>query len=254
MTVTKIIWTLWFQGWTVAPEMYKRCLNSWIDKNPTWMVRALDADSLKQYIPDFNKYLGENNIIDSTQVSLTHKSDIVRVVLLNEYGGIWVDASVYCYQPLDEWLPTNSGFFAFNQPGPDRPLSNWLIYSEADNRLLQLFTVQYFNWWSVNKSVVDYFIFHHLFDELLRKNTEFAALWAAVTKISADIPHSIYGYYSQVATPTVLSRISISPVYKTNIKHTQLSHNTVIDLCTNGTLVDAIRSNIRNANRSTQGV
>jgi len=39
----------------------------------------------------------------------------VRILLLHEFGGIWVDATLLCNRPLDEWLPSTmtEGFFAF---------------------------------------------------------------------------------------------------------------------------------------------
>lgn len=34
------------------------------------------------------------------QIGLAHLSDYVRAFLLDEYGGLWIDATVMCTQPL----------------------------------------------------------------------------------------------------------------------------------------------------------
>jgi mannosyltransferase OCH1-like enzyme len=43
---------------------------------------------------------------------------LARLCLLRTHGGVWVDATVFCRRPLDEWLPEHaaSGFFAFANP------------------------------------------------------------------------------------------------------------------------------------------
>ena len=43
------------------------------------------------------------------------ESDLLRLYLLNKYGGVWVDSTNLCRRPLDDWLPSaaRQGFFAF---------------------------------------------------------------------------------------------------------------------------------------------
>lgn len=168
--------------------MYQRCRQSWIERNPDWTVISLDSGNLSKYI-NISQYVD----VDKKIMTLTKRSNIARLMLLKQYGGLWVDASIYCYQSLDDWLPTEKGFFAFDKPGPGRPLSNWLIYAERDNYLLNTPASHYFNWWRDNDNDLNhnYFIFHHLFDELLKTNKHFNELWLEIPKISAIPPHSV---------------------------------------------------------------
>ena len=43
------------------------------------------------------------------------ESDLLRLYLLNKYGGVWVDSTNLCRRPLNDWLPSaaSQGFFAF---------------------------------------------------------------------------------------------------------------------------------------------
>ena len=113
--MTKIIWTCWFEGREAAPPLVQKCLSSWERNNPSWEFRCLDATSIERYVP-LRQY------IDLNRQSLTAASlsDIVRILLLREFGGVWVDATLFCNRPLDEWLPgvMEEGFFAFAAPGP----------------------------------------------------------------------------------------------------------------------------------------
>jgi len=106
----KTIWSCWFQGREAAPHLVKRCFSSWERENPGWHFRCLDAVSIERYV-------NLKGIVDLQSQSLTAASfsDIVRILLLHEFGGIWVDATLFCNRPLDEWLPSamTEGFFAF---------------------------------------------------------------------------------------------------------------------------------------------
>lgn len=117
---------LWYQGLDKAPLVVKKCVESWIRENPDWDVVVLDADSVtKHVIPD----LPQEKL---AKLDLTKQSNLIRLQLLSEYGGVWADATVLCLRPLDEWIDecTTSGFFAFAFPdGHNRVLSTWLLAS-----------------------------------------------------------------------------------------------------------------------------
>ena len=85
----KTIWSCWFQGREAAPHLVKRCFSSWERENPGWHFRCLDAVSIERYV-------NLKGIVDLQSQSLTAASfsDFVRILLLHEFGGIWVDATV----------------------------------------------------------------------------------------------------------------------------------------------------------------
>ena len=95
----KIIWTCWFQGRDCAPEVVRKCLQSWEDRNPEWDFRCLDADTIAKYL-DLDAYVD----LQRQQITAASLSDILRLLLLHEYGGVWVDATTFCNVPLDEWI------------------------------------------------------------------------------------------------------------------------------------------------------
>jgi hypothetical protein len=224
--IPKIIWMVWFQGLETAPPVVKACYASWQHINPTWEVRLLDADTLRTMLPDAVQY------IESKHIPAQALSDIIRILLLEKYGGVWADASVFCAKPLNEWISTVTphGFFAFSKPRKDKLISSWFLIASVGNPIITSWSNLTQTFWkrgvilhqrykkiyhkfdhamyliglsSIMKKtmhllkyvgVFPYFWFHFLFDELYKKDTSIRNKWKSTPHISADGPHSLLFY------------------------------------------------------------
>jgi hypothetical protein len=223
--IPRIIWVLWFQGISDAPFLIKKCIESWLQLNPDWDVIVLDQDNLGKYIaldlPD--------KVLE--KLSFAHKSDLVRLQLLSQYGGVWVDATTFCMLPLSEWIEEFilSGFFSFYKPGRDRLISNWFIVSEKGSPIIINLLEQLKSFWINNNfdistrsrkliirllkkifsrspkttkywfspiitniiKVHPYFVFHYMFERVVSKNSDCRAIWENTRKVSANASHRI---------------------------------------------------------------
>lgn len=226
------IYTLWLQGIEAAPDLVRLNFDRWARMNPGYRLEILDRKGVGDLLQDFP--LGVDRL---TPQAL---SDVVRARLLSTRGGIWVDASVLPTSPLDDWLPsliTSSGFFAFEKPGPDRPLSTWFLAATTNNMMMSKWYRAVERFWSVERSpygaIPDnpamavetwpdrfpYFWFHYLFQALVDRDPEFAAAWAACRKRSADAPHALQAALAKGAgsNPGHAARLATSaPVHKLN--------------------------------------
>lgn len=220
----KVIWFLWLQGLDQAPEVVRLCHESWRRRNPGWEVRALGRGDVDRYV-DLDEILGPNRETASPQAI----SDIVRVSLLADQGGVWADATVFCTQPLDDWLGAAAagGFFAFSAPSRDRLIASWFLASSPRNALILALRDAVRAYWSgrafqnhrrpwltrrlerlLGKSTGSarlwmapairdrlmlrpYYWLHYLFAETVRRDPEAAAVWAGAGKRSADGPHRL---------------------------------------------------------------
>ena len=166
----------------------RKCLDSWETRNPGWDFRCLDAGTIARYI-ELDAH------VDLRQQTLTAASlsDILRLLLLHEYGGVWVDATTYCNVPLDEWLPlaAYTGFFAFSRPADDRDLASWFLAALPGNALLAKWTARSLDYWHGRRSTQDYFWVHHQFGELCAIDGDALRAWQDTPRISADGPHAI---------------------------------------------------------------
>ncbi len=184
----KIIWSLWFQSRDEAPQIVRKCLDSWEYQNPTWEFRCLDANSIERYI-SIKDYID----LDQQEITAASLSDIVRILLLHEYGGVWVDATLFCNQALDTWLPElmTAGFFAFSVPAQNRLLSSWFLASEPNNLIVTRWCAQAIRYWKNRTHSDDYFWFHHQFNELCETDETVHRNWIRVPKLGANKPHAI---------------------------------------------------------------
>ncbi len=143
----RTIYFLWYQGLDQAPLVVRKCLELWKEKNPSWEIVVLDRDSLgchvRLEVPDDKLARLEKN----------HLADLVRVYLLAGHGGVWVDATVYCMRPLDEWLHEcmGSGFFCFHRPGPDRLISSWFLAAAKGNPIPAKMKVEFTEYWAKHR-------------------------------------------------------------------------------------------------------
>lgn len=90
--IPNVIYTYWHD--TNMPEIIKNCIATWKKHNPTYTIHIINKETLHKYMdPSINlsKY--------------THQltSDLIRLYILEKYGGIWMDASIYLNQSLD-WV------------------------------------------------------------------------------------------------------------------------------------------------------
>jgi len=185
----KVIWTCWFQGVNRAPRLVRQCLKSLEVVNPGWELKVLDGGDFRQFAP-IDDYLD----LRRQRLKPAALADVVRISLLQRFGGVWADATVLCRQPLDAWLPElmePSGFFAFDRPAPDRPLASWLLAAEPDNPLAAKWAMRVAGYWRGRRKADEYYWFHREFDRLCGSDPEAAEAWRITPRISADGPHSV---------------------------------------------------------------
>jgi|694.fasta_scaffold94412_1 hypothetical protein len=215
----KTIYILWFQGFNNAPPIVKICVNSYKYYNPDWNIILLDNTNLINYV-NLEDYIKD---INSKNIKKCHLSDIIRVLLLKLYGGLWVDATSFCNKPLNNWLPKyiTNGFFVFDKPWPDRLISNWFIYSDKNNYIIDKWCNQTIKYYNKNNEASNYFIHHYIFNSLYKYDIIFRQLWNNVPKLSANGPHYLQkiGYFNNI---TIKSKLEIDykivPVYKLTYK------------------------------------
>jgi hypothetical protein len=143
--IPKIVWIMWYQGFDSAPELVRKCLRSWQRHNPNWQIVPLDANNYKEYI-NLDDVIRQHH----HQIPIVHLSELVRINLLAKRGGVWVDASCFCCQPLDDWLGDYlaSGFFAFEKPGKDRLISSWFLAAAENCHLAKTYCQAVNLYWS----------------------------------------------------------------------------------------------------------
>lgn len=177
----KIIYILWFQGFDNAPYIVKKCLESWKYYNKDWKIVILDRTNISNYIT-LENYIDLSN----KKLLLAHESDIIRLCILKEHGGLWVDSTLFCTKPLDEWLPIlcTSGFFAFDRPWPNLIINVWFIYGDRNSYIINKWLESTIKYYKPRQQAHTYHIYTYLFEDLTKDNYLFQKIYKTVPKIS----------------------------------------------------------------------
>lgn len=215
-----IIWQYWDQGECAAPPIIAACLAS-VRKNCTnCEVRVLDANSIGRYInlPSFLK---------TKEISKPHLSDLIRLKLLANYGGTWLDASIFLTSPIPEVIQRAS-FFCYTRPCDPFLLSSWLISSRPAHPLVMTWHTALFDYWRTHDSIIDYFLMHHIFESHVTWDKSFRKIWESVPYLDSHKAHKLQGVLTEPFFAEKFSNIcSETPVHKLTYKyHTPEEPNT----------------------------
>lgn len=209
------LYIMWAQGLDQAPVLVRRVHALWARYNPGLQIRVIEGAEVQALV--------RAEGIDPLGLSTQILSDLIRIILLVDTGGIWADATAMPAMPLDAWLPGRlgaTGFFAFSNANRDRLLSSWFLAAEPGNRLVARWrdsVVAYFRTprrsanqapplvrlaqaWRIHRDASSfarpdvaartryhpYHILHYHFGHLVATDPEAAARWRAVPALPAE--------------------------------------------------------------------
>lgn len=182
------VWFCWFQGIDNAPEIVKKCFAS-IKKCITDREIILITEKNYQDYISFPREVQKK--IDDGKIKGAHFSDLIRLELLYNYGGTWIDATVFCSSKKIPKYMLDSDFFLFQclKPGRDgQPniISNWFITSKPNQKYVFMMRELMYEYWKNNNEVIDYFIFHDFFQIIIDRNP---LEWDKVVPFSNSMTH-----------------------------------------------------------------
>lgn len=181
----KIIWQYWGQGYDNVPEVVRECLDS-VDKYATdFSIVRLSDENLSEYldIPEFVQ-------AKRPSYSRAHFADLLRLMLLTLYGGLWIDATIRLSGSIPEDY-TNQDFFVFRRDSEEPDQDYWsntyayyfgwskgfkvnilnsFIVSKKGNKTISDLCNLMLLWWRDNDTLPDYFFFQILFDTYAPKD------------------------------------------------------------------------------------
>lgn len=187
------VFTLWLQGESQAPPIVKACIRS-MRKHIDMPVEVLDETNILDWIsfPDY--------IIDKWKsgiISRTHFSDICRIELLFEHGGIWADATDFFTAPIPDEI-MHMDFFLFmagdnlKLGGTHAFIQSCFMRMKKGNPLLGMWRQFLFLYWKKEDKLLDYFTLHFLFRYLVENNVEAASLFSKMPRFSSDPTHVLF--------------------------------------------------------------
>lgn len=119
------------------------------------------------------------------------RADIVRLLLLQKYGGVYADAATFCCINIIEFSQQINfdrfwGFDikSFNNKRDERTLSSWFYICQPDTYIINKFTDMFIEAAKKNPRNHPYFLHHSILTELVRNDNQFGNWYSGLTKIS----------------------------------------------------------------------
>lgn len=230
----KIIWTCWWQGEQNLPPVVKKCIESIRKHCPDFELRVISADNMRDYIelPDYIMQKHQKGYI-----SRTHLADILRLSLLEKYGGIWMDATIFLTAPLPEII-INSPFFSYHCHELYQG-QIWFLKSAPHNVIISGLRNLLLRYWKNENRVTSYFFAYTLWDLLLNNNAECAEQWAQTPLIyddCYDLADNFFEPYSEDKWAEIKAKTSI---HKLSWKYKkQPTKNSLLQYLLDGRLED----------------
>lgn len=200
----------WFQGEhdKEIPKLNSVCIKRWRELNPGWEVNVLSTKTIVKYVPEYFEIVKKSKF----DRNFAAKGDLLRLLLLNKYGGAWVDASVYPMLPLDDFISdilNDVGFFTyrFMKRSYRRETVSWFLVVNSPNQYLikmwlDAFVGEFINSpadWNTGKVGEEvlypdkYFEVHATLSNLYDSNIKIRNIINNMVQIDQTIPHSACG-------------------------------------------------------------
>lgn len=156
----KYIWTLWWQGEENAPELVKKCFINMKKYSGGAEVVILDECNYRNYV-DIPEIINEK--FKEGKITITHLSDIIRFLLLDKYGGLWLDSTIYVSDYISDDM-FNYDFFSIKNGTNDKKnisqnrWTSFLIGGKAGNVVFKDVLNMFIRYWENNDELACYFL------------------------------------------------------------------------------------------------
>lgn len=154
------IWVFWWQGIENAPEVVKMCINNMKKHIKNREICILTKDNYQNYV-DIPDYIIEK--VKKQKITITAFSDILRMQLLYQNGGVWIDSTVLLTDNFDESI-TQYPFYSIKHGlYSDYHIckgmwSGFFLASGKNNTIVEFFRDMYFDYFKNNDYIITYFL------------------------------------------------------------------------------------------------
>jgi hypothetical protein len=124
----KKIWTYWDDPIKI-PKTVELCMASWKKFHPEYEIVLLTKKNYKGYVTIPEEVRTHHNFNDMPQ----RFADLVRIWVLAEHGGIWIDSTILLKRSVEDWLFPRyaefSGFYlgGFTKKKEFPVIENWFF-------------------------------------------------------------------------------------------------------------------------------
>ena len=183
----EIIWQFWDNpAGKTTPQIVKSCIESVKKFKGDFEHKILDNSTIKNY-SDLPGYVFDR--LKRGNISYAHFADLLRLNLLKNHGGIWMDATLYMTNFTPEYI-VKQDFFVFLTDTltrfPYSFMQNFFIRAKKGSFLCEAWYQMCVNYWKGETKRIDYFQHQLMFKSLVRNNPAAKDLFAKMPHVSED--------------------------------------------------------------------
>lgn len=182
ISVNPRVFMYWGQGFDSAPSVVQSALRSTIAHHGRENVVLIDDSNAHEWV-DFS-----DRIWQIGKKYRTAFSDLLRVELLAEHGGIWADATCFSTESaLDKFesMTSASGFFAFGKGNPG-VISSWFMASRPHSYIVCMMRDAMRLYWNVYDRPITYYYMHQIWLQLYMMDDRFRAYADRIPDLGVD--------------------------------------------------------------------
>lgn len=224
--INKTIYTFWDSK--NKPDLVKMCENSLVNNIADIKFICLNDDTLMRYclIPQSIMEKYKKGVI-----SKTHFSDIIRVNLLYQSGGCWLDSTIFASGELDFIFKNNFWTMRRPQKKEDHSIAQgrWTSFAMAsnkNNKLVYYLSNLFEKYWEKHNEMIDYFLIDMFISILYNDDIEIKKMIDAVEINNIDY-HKLSEWLSS-------SEVDVCDIKKINSCLHKLNRKQILLKETNG--------------------
>lgn len=167
------IWVCWWTGEETAPLLVKQCIASTRQNAGGHPVHLITKDNYAQYL-DVPEHILKR--LEDGTMCVAHFSDYLRFSLLAKYGGLWLDATIFCSQPLPADIFQMPLFTCKGRTGPgvywsDFKWTTFCFGGHQGNVLFRALRDSLDAYWKAHEVAIDYLMLDYIIKLLYTGNT-----------------------------------------------------------------------------------
>lgn len=165
------IWVCWWTGEETAPPLVQQCIKSIRANAGVHPVHLICQENVDKYL-NIPTHIMDR--VRDKEMCLANFSDYLRFSLLAEYGGLWLDATIFCSGPIPEMCFQTPVFTCKSSAVNSRYISDyrWTSFcfgGQRGNVLFRFFKEAFAAYWSVECRAIDYLLVDYLIDIAYRR-------------------------------------------------------------------------------------
>ncbi|TGP51887.1 hypothetical protein EN802_17990 [bacterium M00.F.Ca.ET.159.01.1.1] len=182
------IWQYWAQGLANAPPLVKACMRSVQRHKGDRDLIVLDDTTVTNYV-DLPGHIWDKR--RRQLMNSQHFSNFIRLGLLLQHGGTWLDATILLRQPVPRQIESEDFYILRETNRTPRLVETWFIHARKGHPLVETVIHGLADYWGRYDRLLEYFMFPHHIEASLLLHRKLRQGFLNMPQVGADRPHEL---------------------------------------------------------------